>query len=179
MAHLIPYVTVTMGTSVSIYCLILFPEAEMKVGIILTLQMWEFRHSKASSWPRSNNTSEEELQLVWWRPSHDTCGWSWNPLPMCALWAWLGVGSSIPGWRRTACHKLRGGAGSLVTQSSLQEEEEDTTPSLGITLRGESQQTTGTEWVRTSPWPYFAQLETQASRKGKKRTCAWHGERKC
>lgn len=37
--------TVTMGTSMSIYSLILFPEAEMKVGILnvtdVRIQVWQ------------------------------------------------------------------------------------------------------------------------------------------
>ena len=33
--------------NINVHSLILFPEVEIKVGIILTLQMWGFRHSKA------------------------------------------------------------------------------------------------------------------------------------
>lgn len=100
-----------METSIPIYNLILLPQAEMKVSIILMLQMWELRHSKAKKLAQiQHQTEAEEGEPVCWHSSRDTCGL----FKLCALQVWFGTDSSVLGAAGTAYYKLKVGKDSVT-----------------------------------------------------------------
>lgn len=120
----------------SVYGLILFPEAEMKVGIILMLQMWELRHLKAKKLGQIQQQIRErraEISLLTPKPGHL---WPFQIVHTASLflhglfYARVILGQPITSsrWAMTV----------LLPKSSLQEE--GATPRLWIILRDERQQ---------------------------------------
>lgn len=171
-----PYVTVTMGTSMSISSLILFPEAEMKVGIILMLQMWELRHLKAKKLALIQQQIRGRRAVT--SPLTPKPGPLWPLQIVCtASLFWQGPFYTIvileqpitsPRWVMTC-----------FPRSGFQELEGGATPRVGIILRGESPQAKAlSKWALASDPPLpKSEQRVLAGREGN--VCVHERAREC